>query len=154
MANSEIPEFLSQAALMAENMTTTLTVSVNDLMNFHQDLAVALIEEFHRFEPAVAQAAQDFVRRHFPESFKVEDRDEEKRIFVSFSDIAGVFRIRGLKTEQLGQLVAVSGTVTRTSEVRPELLYGGFSCKECGALVKNVEQQFVFTEVFFVFFNR
>ena len=39
-----------------------------------------------------------------------------------------------------------AGTVTRTSEVRPELFMGCFRCLECGTLVRNVEQQFKFTE--------
>jgi len=43
--------------------------------------------------------------------------------------------------------MAISGTVTRSSEVRPELLLGSFKCLECGVTIKNVEQQFRYTEV-------
>jgi DNA replication licensing factor MCM6 len=57
-----------------------------------------------------------------------------------------VERIRGLFSEKIGRLVAVSGTVTRTSEVRPELLYGAFVCKKCGTLHASVEQQYEYTE--------
>jgi DNA replication licensing factor MCM6 len=39
-----------------------------------------------------------------------------------------------------------AGTVTRTSEVRPELFMGCFRCLECGTMIRNVEQQFKFTE--------
>ena len=39
-----------------------------------------------------------------------------------------------------------AGTVTRTSEVRPELFMGCFRCLECSAVVRNVEQQFKYTE--------
>ena len=39
---------------------------------------------------------------------------------------------RELKAENIGQLTSFSGTVTRTSEVRPELLTGSFKCMECG----------------------
>lgn len=42
--------------------------------------------------------------------------------------------------------MTVSATVTRTSEVRPELVSGSFQCMDCRAIVKNVEQQFKFTE--------
>ena len=35
-------------------------------------------------------------------------------------------KIRGLHTDKIGKLVSVTGTVIRTSEVRPELLYGTF----------------------------
>ena len=46
----------------------------------------------------------------------------------------------------IGALSSFSGTVTRTSEVRPELFTGRFVCGECGALSGPVEQQFKFTE--------
>src|ERR1700733_4311107 len=42
--------------------------------------------------------------------------------------------------------MAVSGTVTRTSEVRPELFVGAFRCEQCQGIVRNVEQQFKYTE--------
>lgn len=61
------------------------------------------------------------------------------------SVVAG--RLRDMKTELLGQLASVSGVVVRTSEVRPELLYGTFRCLECGHVQRNVEQQFKYTQV-------
>lgn len=58
-----------------------------------------------------------------------------------------LYRLRELTTAEIGKLVSVTGVVTRTSEVRPELLQGTFRCLECGGVVKNVEQQFKYTEV-------
>lgn len=58
-----------------------------------------------------------------------------------------ICRLRELATAEVGKLVAVTGVVTRTSEVRPELLQGTFKCLECGGVIKNVEQQFKYTEV-------
>lgn len=55
--------------------------------------------------------------------------------------------MRDLTTAEIGKLVSVTGVVTRTSEVRPELLQGTFKCLDCGTVVKNVEQQFKYTEV-------
>ena len=49
--------------------------------------------------------------------------------------------------ELLGTLTALTGTVTRTSEVRPELLFGTFKCEDCGTIMKDVEQEFKYTEV-------
>ena len=40
----------------------------------------------------------------------------------------------------------ICGTVTRTSEVKPELLEGSFFCKMCRTMVKGVDQQFRYTE--------
>lgn len=38
------------------------------------------------------------------------------------------------------------GTVTRTTQVRPELVVGVFRCKFCDRLSKPIEQQFKYTE--------
>ncbi len=49
--------------------------------------------------------------------------------------------------DRIGQLMSISGTVTRTSEVRPELVSGTFVCEGCRATIRDVEQQFKYTEV-------
>jgi DNA replication licensing factor MCM6 len=69
-----------------------------------------------------------------------------REFFVAFYNLPSVDRIRSLKTDRIGRLVSVIGTVTRASEVRPELLYASFTCKKCGTLHAAVEQQFQFTE--------
>ena len=51
-----------------------------------------------------------------------------------------------MTTDKIGQLVAISGTVTRTSEVRPELFLGVFTCRECGQASVPIVQQFKYTE--------
>lgn len=61
--------------------------------------------------------------------------------------IVTCFRLRELRSENIGRLVQVSGIVTRTSEVRPELMYGTFACMECNRVVRDIEQQFKYTEV-------
>jgi len=38
------------------------------------------------------------------------------------------------------------GTVTRTTEVRPELIFGTFECANCGKLAYRIGQQFKYTE--------
>jgi DNA replication licensing factor MCM6 len=54
--------------------------------------------------------------------------------------------MRELNGARIGQLLRVKGTVTRTSEVRPELLVGTFRCNECLGLERSIEQQFKYTE--------
>lgn len=70
---------------------------------------------------------------------------------VAFYNVPSYEGIRDLRMNRLGKLMSISGTVTRTSEVRPELLYGTFICKDCNGVMHNVEQQFKYTEVRFVF---
>jgi DNA replication licensing factor MCM6 len=57
-----------------------------------------------------------------------------------------IFRIRDLRTQKIGKLISLVGTVTKTSEVKPELIVGTFICKMCKSVVKNVEQQFRYSE--------
>jgi len=55
-------------------------------------------------------------------------------------------KIRDLKANIVGMLTTISGTVTRTTEVRPELAVGVFSCRACGTRSNPVVQQFRYTE--------
>jgi DNA replication licensing factor MCM6 len=48
---------------------------------------------------------------------------------VAFYNFPRVERIRAMGTDKIGRLISISGTVTRTTEVRPELMYGAFLCK-------------------------
>lgn len=70
-------------------------------------------------------------------------------LFELIGNCMGFFSLRELSTAEIGKLVSVTGVVTRTSEVRPELLQGTFRCLDCGGIIKNVEQQFKYTEVSF-----
>lgn len=42
--------------------------------------------------------------------------------------------------------MSISGTVTRTTEVKPELQIGSFRCVQCNQLNQGIEQQYKFTE--------
>ena len=85
---------------------------------------------------------------------------------IAFHSLPIVSSLRDLRTPSIGTLLSVSGTVTRTSEVRPELVWGAFECSVCNALVGEsasngyipgtgsggaggiglIEQQFKYTE--------
>ena len=42
--------------------------------------------------------------------------------------------------------MSIHGTVTRTTEVKPELMLGAFKCCKCDAIIPAVEQEFKFTK--------
>ena len=65
---------------------------------------------------------------------------------ISFKNVSENKKIRQLRSQQLGKLISINGTITRSSEVKPELIKGTFICKMCNSAVKNVEQQFRYTE--------
>jgi len=88
---------------------------------------------------------------------KIEDHDlaeevrkaretEELKFTVAFYDLPLYSGIRDLRTEKLGRLISICGTVTRTTEIKPELLVGTFQCNECNREVTGVVQQFKVTE--------
>lgn len=73
--------------------------------------------------------------------------EQSERLFqISFYNLPTVHRIRDIRSEKIGSLLSISGTVTRTSEVRPELFKASFTCDMCRAIVDNVEQAFKYTE--------
>ena len=99
----------------------------------------------NRFEPFIRKSIQMFVAQNHPNYVKNEE--EAKEFWVGFYNVAGIQKLRGLRCSLIGRLLCISATVTRTSEVRPELLYGIFYCAECGTQAgTGVEQQFKYTE--------
>ncbi|OAA57827.1 DNA replication licensing factor mcm6 [Cordyceps fumosorosea ARSEF 2679] len=75
-----------------------------------------------------------------------EHQQTDKLFSVAFYNLPLVSRVRSLRAANIGQLLSISGTVTRTSEVRPELSLATFVCEACRAVVQNVEQTFRYTE--------
>ncbi|KEF61510.1 minichromosome maintenance protein 6 [Exophiala aquamarina CBS 119918] len=74
------------------------------------------------------------------------NQQTDKLFTLAFYNLPLISRVRQLRTNQIGKLVSVSGTVTRTSEVRPELALGTFICEACNTTIPNVEQTFRYTE--------
>lgn len=72
--------------------------------------------------------------------------ENEKHFQIAFYGLPLISKIRDMRTAKIGSLVAISGTVTRTSEVRPELYKATFSCDACRTVVHGVEQVFRYTE--------
>ncbi|KPP62458.1 hypothetical protein Z043_119358 [Scleropages formosus] len=55
-------------------------------------------------------------------------------------------RIRELSAGCVGTLLRISGQVVRTHPVHPELVSGTFLCMDCQSVIKDVEQQFKYTQ--------
>ncbi|CAO2839594.1 unnamed protein product [Amaranthus hypochondriacus] len=142
--DSRHPYYESEIGTMEEIESTTMFVDFSHVMRFDDTLQKAISDEYLRFEPYVKNACKRFVIERRPSFFAEENPNKD--INIAFYNIPLVKRLRELTTSEIGRLVSVTGVVTRTSEVRPELLQGTFKCLECGTLVKNVEQQFKYSE--------
>ena len=77
---------------------------------------------------------------------KTPNQQTDKIFAIAFYNMPLVSRVRQLRTEQIGKLVSISGTVTRTSEVRPELHLATFICNNCNNVIPDVEQIFKYSE--------
>ncbi|XP_063072929.1 DNA replication licensing factor MCM6 [Engraulis encrasicolus] len=117
----------------------TLLVSYTDLEGFNQELATTIQEEFYRVYPHLCRAVRNFARDHgnVPPS---------KEFYLAIQDLPTRHKIRELTTVRIGALSRISGQVVRTHPVHPELVSGTFLCLDCQALIKDVEQQFKYTQ--------
>ncbi|KAI4483981.1 hypothetical protein M0804_007437 [Polistes exclamans] len=117
---------------------STLEVSFDDVDSYNQALSTTIVEEYYRVYPFLCQAVSNFVK----------DRGElnkDKECYISFVDVPTRQKLRELNTTKLGSLIRISGQVVRTHPVHPELVLGTFICMDCNATIKNIKQQFKFT---------
>lgn len=49
--------------------------------------------------------------------------------------------------------MSITAQVTRTHPVHPELVSGTFTCLDCQTVIKNVQQQFKYTQVIEIIYN-
>ncbi|KAF7995045.1 hypothetical protein HCN44_004517 [Aphidius gifuensis] len=117
---------------------STLVVSFDDIEKYNQALASAIIEEYYRIYPFLCQAVCNYVK----DTGKL---GKEKECYVSLVDVPTRHKLRELTTSKVGTLLRISGQVVRTHPVHPELVLGTFICVDCNATIKNIEQQFKFT---------
>lgn len=132
--------------------TLTLRVDFRDIEQFDPELALAIELEYYRFEPSVRAGAALAMNEVKARTKGVVDEEEgppdmgQQQLFVALTGVQKAARkLRELNSSCVGRLVVAKGTVTRTSDVRPELLYGSFTCLKCGLTKADVEQQLRYT---------
>lgn len=153
--------YIEQIKAMKEFELTTLYVDFSHLLEREEILARAIQSQYYRFLPYLRRALQSLIRRYEPTylytstSFSATTPSTSstssslttREFGIAFYNLPITSGIRDLRMEKIGQLISISGTVTRTSEVRPELVSGTFVCEGCRATITDVEQQFKYTEV-------
>ena len=147
--------YIEQIHTLRDFELTTLYVDYTHLLKRDEVLARAISDQYYRFLPYLRRALLNLVRAYEPTYVYVNATAsatsaaglQTREFSIAFYHLPLVCGIRELRTEKIGSLMSISGTVTRTSEVRPELVYGSFVCAACGGAVNEVEQQFKYTEV-------
>ncbi|XP_075685344.1 DNA replication licensing factor MCM6 isoform X1 [Rhinoderma darwinii] len=132
-------KYKNEAEELIRPERNTLLVSFQDVEQFNQQLATTVQEEFYRVYPYLCRAVRAFARDHG-------NVPQNKEFYLSFQDLATRHKIRELTTPRIGSLMRISGQVVRTHPVHPELVSGTFLCLDCQTLVKDVEQQFKYTQ--------
>nr|KAJ3422233.1 MCM DNA helicase complex subunit mcm6 [Polyrhizophydium stewartii] len=144
--------YLEQIRAFEESDTTTVFIDHAHLLEHNEMLGQIVFEQYYRMEPYLRKAVQNLAREVAPSSLgvaqgaNVADETRLKEFWIAWFNVPLRKKLRELRMNLQGQLLEISGTVTRTSEVRPELLFGTFVCGECGSLVKDIEQDFKYTE--------
>lgn len=140
------------------------------------NLAEAVMNSYYRFLPFLTTALHNMISKYEPKYFrehrqptasshqqstaasstgsasqselsgKTANQQTDKLFSIAFYNLPLVSRVRAMRARNIGQLLSISGTVTRTSEVRPELALATFICEACHNVVPEVEQTFRYTE--------
>ena len=140
----------TDAGERAAGLENTLLVNFSHILRHDPELADAIQGEFARFEPYLRKAVQEFVLSRHPElddpsSNATAQNAQDTTYFIAMHNIPSTVSIRRLKTDLIGSLSSVTATVTRTSDVRPELLVASFRCNKCGLLADKIPQQYHYT---------
>lgn len=167
LENSDDDEkiYLTQINNMKTFEISTLYIDFQHLLEKENGiLAQAIIDQYYRFYPFLVKGLKNIIKKYVPTLLyisMVNNEDNEigsettsstsnqsnERVFqISFFNLPSINKIRDIKSERIGKLMSISGTVTRTSEVRPELYRASFTCDLCSAIVEGIEQIFKYTE--------
>merc|ERR1719265_1299370 len=143
--------YIQQARDMKADRKLTLFVRLSDFRRIDpralefdpEDLLKVIRLHYFKMKEYFDSAVELFVRSV---NQMGENEFEGRSFCAAFYDLGELHSVRDLRTNVLGRLVSVKGTVTRTTEVKPELLVACFECPLCGREVSGVEQQFKYTE--------
>jgi DNA replicative helicase MCM subunit Mcm2 (Cdc46/Mcm family) len=117
--------YIQQIHTMRECELTTLYVDYGHLLQKDDVLADAIQKQYYRFLPYLRRALLNLVTQYEPEYLKInptaattDSANLQSREFnIAFYHLPLVSGIRDLRTDKIGTLMSISGTVTRTSEV-------------------------------------
>jgi len=133
------PKYLEMAKELVKPERNTLQVSYQDIEKYNSNLAITIVSEYYRVYPFLCRAVYSYVRDKA-------DFNVEKELYISFIEVSSKYKVRDLKTASIGTLFQISGQVIRTHPVHPELVSATYVCLDCQTVIKDVEQQFKYTQ--------
>ncbi len=136
-----------------------------DVEKHDERLKNAIHEQLYRLHPFLCNAVKNFVKDNhnsisstLPDGSLASgsnggDKSQQqippnKEFYVAFENVSHSCKLRDLSSAKIGTLMSITAQVTRTHPVHPELVSGTFICLDCSTVIKNVQQQFKYTQVF------
>jgi len=149
--------YIEQAKAMIRENKRTLYVKMEhlnqvdtELVSFEPADLINIIESKYMLvrdslNAAVPELLSKIEEPELQEEVRKARETEELKFTAALYDLPSYSGIRDLRTEKLGRLLTICGTVTRTTEVKPELLVATWRCNECNREVSGVAQEFKVT---------
>lgn len=161
--DSEIKKYLPQAKDLAKPERNTLIVDFVDVEKHDERLKNAIHEQLYRLHPFLCNAVKNFVKDNhnsisssaMPDGSSVSSNEKSqtqqqipptKEFYIAFENVSHSCKLRDLSSAKIGSLMSITAQVTRTHPVHPELVSGTFICLDCSTVIKNVQQQFKYTQ--------
>lgn len=143
--SSRLIDFVSESAETKDAITA--------LIDSNEEIFFLDLEVLKEHDCSLATLLQQQFSVHYEkirESFRAHTLASYGRsLDISFVNPAVHLGLRGLRSAVLGTLLSFSGTATRSSQVRPELVRASFTCKDCKTQISDVKQEFVYSEPLF-----
>jgi replicative DNA helicase Mcm len=117
----------------------SIVVDFNKLIVFDTQLAEEVLETPEDVIKAFDIALNDF------DSTKSE---KQKKMHVRFNNLPSSQRVmvRNIRSEHLGQFIALDGIVRQKSDVRPQVTTARFECPSCGNVISVIQLDVKFKE--------
>jgi DNA replication licensing factor MCM6 len=156
--DSDIKKYLPQAKDLAKPERNTLTVDFVDVEKHDERLKNAIHEQLYRLHPFLCNAVKNFVKDNhnslnvtLPTDGSCGDKSQQqippnKEFYIAFENVSHSCKLREMSSARIGTLMSITAQVTRTHPVHPELVSGTFMCLDCSTVIKNVAQQFKYTQ--------
>ena len=86
-----------------------------------------IVTFFYKYEPNLRDGLTRFMQ-HGDGNMNIIKKNYYS---LAIYNLPQMSKIRDMRTLSLGRLMSVYGTVTRTTDAKPELIMGNFQCMEC-----------------------
>lgn len=151
--DSDVKKYMPQAKELSRPDRNTLVVDFMDVEKHDERLKNAIHEQLYRLHPFLCSAVKNFVKDVNVSGEGAMGGDKtanqispNKEFYIAFENVSHSCKLRELSSAKIGTLMGITAQVTRTHPVHPELVSGTFICLDCSTVIKNVQQQFKYTQ--------